>query len=111
MKKFCLIALVLVLTLSLTACFGGNNDEKTDTGANTEATTTAPQTDPTVSLPLPTIDDPATDPSGSMPGNDGTIPGAANEDMYDNTEATTGSHRRMPGMGGMGGANGMGAGA
>lgn len=105
MKKLLLIALVFVLTLSLTACFGGRNDT-----TNTTDTTTMPDTRPSVTLPLPTMD-PTTGPSESESGNDGTIPGAANEDMYESTEPTTGSHRRMPRMGGMGGMGGMGAGA
>ena len=87
MKKLCLIALVLVLTLSLTACFRRKNDEPTT------PSTTIPATSP--SMPLPTMD-PTTEPSGSWHENDGTIPGAANEDMYDNTEPTNGRHRRMP---------------
>ena len=98
MKKFVLIALVFVLTLSLTACFRRKNDETTAPTTSTEATTTAPAIDPTVTLPLPTMD-PTTDSSEGENGNDGTIPGAANEDMYESTEPTHGRSRRMPRMG------------
>lgn len=95
MKKICMIAFVLVLTVCLlTGCFGRNNNDSTS--APSTAPTTQTTTQPTSRPTLPTTQ-PSTD--SSMPGMDDMIPGT--EDTIDptnganqGTDATKG--RAMP---------------
>lgn len=72
MKRFCMIALVLVLTVCLmTGCFGRNNNDSTSTPSTSTAPTTQPTTRP---VTRPTTQ-PTTQPDSTMPGMDDMIPG------------------------------------
>lgn len=95
MKKLALIALVFVLTLSLTACFRRNDPmpSTNDTEPPTQTTTMPdPSTEPSSSMTAP---DPSINMTVPDPSN-GTIPGAANEDMYDNTQPSDGKRTMDP---------------
>lgn len=70
MKRFCIIALAVVLGLSLCAC-RRNQDENTE--PSTEATTTAPTTLPTTPMMDPTIQTNIPDPSINTELPDGTM--------------------------------------
>ena len=68
MKKFSVIALVLVLAVSMCAC-GKRNNEPTRTTRDTTPTTVP--TVPTVTMPSTNIPDPTVDSNSTM-GTDGT---------------------------------------
>lgn len=80
MKKFCSIALVLVLTVALLAgCRSnptGNTSAPTTTAPTTRATTaptTRPTTAPTTQATQPSTDMTGPDMGGMIPGTDDTI--------------------------------------
>ena len=77
MKKICMIAFVLVLTVCLlTGCFGGNNNDSTSTAPSTQMTTPPATRPSTQSTTQPSTD-------STMPSMDDLIPGT--EDTIDPT--------------------------
>lgn len=88
MKKFGMIAMALILTLSLCACGRRNNSEPTTptvpkqpTTAPTAAPTTAPTTEPTVMPDLPDMDTNIPDPTVDSNSTDGMTDGNDNGDL------------------------------
>lgn len=78
MKRFSMIALVLVLTVCLlTGCFGRNKND------NTSVPSTAPTTNVTTQPTSRPATQPTTQPDGTMPSMDDMIPGT--EDTIDPT--------------------------
>lgn len=76
MKRICMIALVLVLSVCLlTGCFGRKDNNKTTVPSTTVAPTQAPTSRPTTQ--------PTVRPDGTMPGMDDMIPGT--DDTIDPT--------------------------
>ena len=79
MKKFGILALVLILVLSLAACGKRNKDQSEPTGTenNTQTDPAATVTDPTVTMPTvidPTIMDPLPETNIPDPNVDTSMP-------------------------------------